>query len=170
MMKNLKTNNRRDILKLFSAMPLLPLAGGLSGFAITACAGGSSAQFVSASFTGMSSPSLADPAAMSTTTVASSVKVSLSNGQAVDYKLAYQPFFITGSQVPDGKGGTLLAGGYYDSQNNAIIDKTVLGKERQFFSDSPDGTSLIKLTNPTVTGVKGNTVFAVVQFEYTTWA
>ena len=44
------------------------------------------------------------------------------------------------------------------------------GKERQFFSDSPDGTSLLKLDNPTVSGIKGKAVFAVVQFEYTTWA
>ena len=44
------------------------------------------------------------------------------------------------------------------------------GSERQFFSDSPDGTSLLKIDGAKVPGVKGNTVFAVVQFEYTTWA
>ncbi len=169
---NSTSTNRRNILKAFSAMPLLPLAGGLSGFALTACAGGNTpaAQLVSASFTSMASPSLANAAAMATTTVGSSLKVSLSNGQVSDYKLGYQPFFITGAQVPDGKGGTLLAGGYYDINNKAIIDKTVAGKERQFFSDSPDGTSLIQLSNPKVTGVKGNALFAVVQFEYTTFA
>ncbi|VTU40044.1 putative phosphatase [Variovorax sp. PBL-E5] len=42
------------------------------------------------------------------------------------------------------------------------------GKERQFFSDAPDGTSLLVLPDAKVPGVKGNTVFAVVQFEYTT--
>jgi secreted PhoX family phosphatase len=46
----------------------------------------------------------------------------------------------------------------------------VAGKERQFFSDAPDGTSLLTVPNAKVAGVKGNTVFAVVQFEYTTWA
>jgi uncharacterized protein len=172
MLENFKTTNRRDLLKVFSAMPLLPLAGGLSGFTLTACAGGDTpaAQLASASFIGMASLTMSDAAAMATTTVGSTLKATLTNGQVTDYKLAYQPFFITGAQVSDGKGGTLLAGGYYDINNIAIIDKTVVGKERQFFSDCPDGTSLIKLANPTVTGVKGNTVFAVVQFEYTTWA
>ena len=44
------------------------------------------------------------------------------------------------------------------------------GKERHYFSDAPDGTSLLTVANPTVTGLKGKAVFAVVQFEYTTWA
>ena len=43
----------------------------------------------------------------------------------------------------------------------------MVGKERQFFSDSPDGTSLLSVANAKVEGVKGNAVFAVVQFEYT---
>jgi hypothetical protein len=42
----------------------------------------------------------------------------------------------------------------------------VPGRERQFFSDCPDGMTLLKLDRPAVPGVKGNTVFAVVQFEY----
>ena len=37
----------------------------------------------------------------------------------------------------------------------------------QFYSDCPDGTSLLSLDNPTVSGVTGNAVFCVVQFEYT---
>ncbi|MBZ4328941.1 hypothetical protein LAM23_22715, partial [Mycobacterium tuberculosis] len=37
-----------------------------------------------------------------------------------------------------------------------------------FYSDCPDGSSLLTLKNANVPGVKGNTVFAVVQFEYTT--
>jgi hypothetical protein len=46
----------------------------------------------------------------------------------------------------------------------------VAGKERHFFSDSPDGTSLLTVPGANVPGVKGKPVFAVVQFEYTTWA
>ncbi|MEG2695840.1 MAG: DUF839 domain-containing protein, partial [Acinetobacter sp.] len=68
----------------------------------------------------------------------------------------------------DGKGGKILAGGYYDINNKAIMDKSVAGKERQFFSDCPDGTSLLTVKDAKVEGVKGNPVFAVVQFEYTT--
>ena len=48
------------------------------------------------------------------------------------------------------------------------IDGSVPRKERQFFSDAPDGTSLLVLANPSVPGIKGKAVFAVVQFEYTT--
>ncbi len=72
--------------------------------------------------------------------------------------------------MSDGKGGKILAGGYYDINNNKIIDRTVAGSERHFFSDSPDGTSLLTVPNAKVDGVKGKPVFAVVQFEYTTWA
>ncbi|HEY5799530.1 MAG TPA: alkaline phosphatase PhoX, partial [Burkholderiaceae bacterium] len=40
----------------------------------------------------------------------------------------------------------------------------------QFYSDCPDGSSLLTLPNAKVPGVKGKPVFAVVQFEYTTRA
>ena len=70
--------------------------------------------------------------------------------------------------MSDGNGGTLLAGGYYDIHNQPIIDSSVSGSERQFFSDCPDGSSLLTVEGASVSGVKGNTVFAVVQFEYTT--
>jgi hypothetical protein len=102
--------------------------------------------------------------------VASTLDVSLSDGSKQSFKLAYQPFFLTGDRVSDGKGGQILAGGYVDINNAPIIDATVVGKERQFFSDSPDGTSLLSLPSPTVSGLNGKAVFAVVQFEYTTWA
>jgi hypothetical protein len=103
---------------------------------------------------------------MATTTVASSHAGAVL-GRQDRPTLAYQTFFITGAKVPNGSGGTTLAGGYYDINNQPILDKTD-ANQRQFFSDCPDGTSLLKLAAPTVTGVKGNTVFAVVQFEYTT--
>lgn len=69
-----------------------------------------------------------------------------------------------------GNGGRVLAGGCYNINNQPIVDKSVMGKERQFFSDSPDGNSLLSVADAKVTGVKGNTVLAVVQFEYTTFA
>ena len=126
------------------------------------------ASFRSASFTSMAAPTLATPAAMATTTVTSTMNLNFDDGSSKNYKLGYQPFFITGDLVPDGKGGKVLAGGYYDSRNQAIVDASVPGSARQFFSDAPDGSSLLTLANANVAGVKGNTVFAVVQFEYTT--
>jgi secreted PhoX family phosphatase len=163
---------RRQALKFLGAPLMLPLGGTALGSLLTACGGGDDdARMTSASFTGMAAPSLAAPADMAKTLVASSLSVKFDDNSTQDYALSYQPFFTTGDLVPDGKGGTILAGGYVDFAGQPIVDTTVAGKERQFFSDSPDGTSLLKLsTAATVPGVKGNTVFAVVQFEYTTWA
>ena len=164
--------NRRNLLKFLSGAPLLPLAGGSATAALlSACGGGDTAApartLMSMSFSGMAAPSLADPAKMATTTVASSLNAVYSNGQTLSYALGYQTFFITGAMVPNGSGGSILAGGYYDIKNQPILDRTDAG-QRQFYSDCPDGSSLLKLANATVAGVKGNTVFAVVQFEYTT--
>jgi len=164
--------SRRSILKFLSSAPLLPLAGGSATAALlSACGGGDTAaqapQLLSVTFTGMAAPSLANAAAMATTTVGSTLNLTYSDGKTQPYSLAYQTFFITGANVPNGSGGTILAGGYYNINNQPIVDKTDAGG-RQFFSDCPDGTSLLKLAAPTVPGVKGNTVFAVVQFEYTT--
>lgn len=115
---------------------------------------------------------------MATTTVASSLSINWEDGSKTDYTLAYKPFFTTGDLVADGKGGKILAGGYVDINNQPIIDKSKPGQERQFFSDCPDGSSLISFKQATgrdftdadkqALGVTGNPVFHVVQFEYTT--
>lgn len=164
---------RRKALQLLAGLPLLPLGAGASATGLLAACGGgsdSTVAFKSASFTGMAAPTLANPAAMATTTVASALKITYEDSSTQTFNLAYQPFFITGDMVSDGKGGKLLAGGYVDINNKPIIDKTVAGSERQFFSDSPDGTSLLTVPNAKVDGVKGKPVFAVVQFEYTSLA
>ena len=166
--------NRRQWLQTFAGAPLLPLASSLSGASmmLTACGGTTPtfANFTSASFTSTPAPSLANAAQMATTTVGSTMNLNFSDGTQQSYKLSYQPFFVTGDAVSDGNGGKILAGGYFDINNKPIMDTTVAGKERQYFSDSPDGTSLLSVPNASVPGVKGNPVFSVVQFEYTTWA
>ena len=164
---------RRKALQFLAGVPMLPLGATAATSFLTACGGGddgTTASFVSASFTSMAAPTLANAAAMATTTVGSTLNIKLSDDSVRSYQLAYQPFFVTGDMVSDGKGGTILSGGYYDINNKPIIDATVPGKERHYFSDAPDGTSLLTVANPTVTGIKGKAVFAVVQFEYTTWA
>ncbi len=166
--------NRRQWLQTFAGAPLLPLATSLSGASLmlSACGGTSHplASFTSATFSSMPAPSLANAAQMATTTVGSTMSLNFSDGSQQSYKLSYQPFFVTGDLVSDGQGGKILSGGYFDINNRPILDTTVAGKERQFFSDSPDGTSLLTVPNASVPGVKGNAVFSVVQFEYTTWA
>jgi hypothetical protein len=166
--------SRRQALQFLATAPMLPL-GALSATSfLSACASagpaavGAGATYASAAFTSMAAPTLANPAAMATTTVASHLRVSHADGSAHTYQLAYQPFFMTGDRVPDGKGGTILSGGYYDILNRPLMDASVAGKERQHFSDCPDGSSLLQLPHAKVDGIKGKAVFAVVQFEYTT--
>ena len=161
---------RRKALQLLAGVPMLPLGASASAALLTACGGSDDPSYVSASFTSMAAPTLANAAAMATTTVGSTLNIKFSDDSVRSYQLAYQPFFVTGDMVSDGKGGTTLSGGYYDINNKPIIDATVPGKERHYFSDAPYGTSLLTVANPTVTGLKGKAVFAVVQFEYTTWA
>jgi hypothetical protein len=179
-MNTVSPNSRRRLLQMFGAAPLLPLSGISAATFLAGCGGSNddpiaviptpAATLGNITFSSMAAPSLAAPAAMATTTVTGTMTATFSDTSKVDFKLAYQPFFITGDMVPNGNGGTILSGGYYDINNKPIIDTTVAGKERQFFSDSPDGTSLLTVPNASVAGVKGNAVFAVVQFEYTSLA
>lgn len=172
-MKPSHNESRRNLLKLISGAPLLPLASGsAASVLLSACnndSGSNDAPVItSVAFTSMAAPSLANPAAMATTSVASSLVATYSDGSKQTFALQYQPFFVTGDSVKSSKGGEILAGGYFDINNQPIIDKSVPGKERQFFSDCPDGSSLLTVPNASVAGVKGKPVFAVVQFEYAT--
>jgi len=172
-MKSVADTSRRHLLKILSGAPLLPLSSTMAGASalLAGCGGGdassSTATLSAVSFSSMPAPDLTNAAAMATTTVGSVMTVSFSDGSKIDFNLAYEPFFLTGTQVPDGKGGTVLAGAYYDINGNPIMDNT--GTPRQFFSDCPDGMSLLKLEDKTtVSGITGNAVYAVVQFEYVT--
>ncbi|WP_394788726.1 PhoX family protein [Rhodoferax sp.] len=169
-MSDVSIASRRSALKFLATAPMLPLGAFATTSLLSGCAttAPSNAGFVSATFSGMAAPTLAEPTLMATMAVGSKLNVSYSDNTSRSYALAYQPFFMTGDMVPDGKGGVVLAGGYVDINNQPIIDRSVPGKERQFFSDCPDGTSLLSLPNANVAGVKGKPVFAVVQFEYTT--
>lgn len=159
--------SRRKALQMLAGVPMLPLGGAALGSLLAGCNDDDPVlQFKSASFSSMPAPSLANAAAMATTTTGSVLTVTYEDDSTAAYTLAYQPFFVTGDLVPDGNGGTVLAGGYVDINNKPIIDASVAGKERQFFSDCPDGSSLLALPSTTVAGIKGKAVFAVVQFEY----
>ena len=173
-------HSRRRLLQLFGAAPILPISGLSATAFLAGCGGGDDspatampapvATLGNVTFSTMAAPTLASAAAMATTSVTGTMTATYSDTSTLNFKLAYQPFFITGDMVANGNGGTILAGGYYDIKNQPIIDTTVAGRARQYFSDSPDGTSLLTVPNAKVAGVTGNTVFAVVQFEYATWA
>lgn len=171
---------RRRLLKAFAGAPALPLGTAFAGTSLIAACGGSNdraaapapapsvANFQSVSFAGMGAPALSDPASMATTAVGSTLIAHFDDGSQQAFRLAYRSFFTTGDIVPKTGGGTILAGGYFDSDNQPIYDRSVPGGARQFFSDCPDGSSLLTVDHASVPGVKGNPVFAVVQFEYAT--
>jgi secreted PhoX family phosphatase len=168
-MLNTPQKKRRSFIKMMAAAPMLPLgtAGVLSALSNqSVLAADDGLGFKSAEFISMDAPSLANPEAMATTTVQSLLEITTQNNHTKTYKLAYEPFFMTGDMVSDGNGGKVLAGGFLDIHNKPIMDMSLAGKERQFFSDCPDGMSLLKLAKSNVSSVTGNTVFAVVQFEY----
>ncbi|KAF5302752.1 hypothetical protein FQR65_LT19059 [Abscondita terminalis] len=152
-------HTRREVLTWLASIPFLPLGAMATSATLAGCNDDDKdtvqpinpAKLKTATFTPMDAPTLANPAAMATTTVASSLAVTWDDNTKTDYKLAYKTFFQTGDLVSDGKGGKILA-----------------GSPRQFFSDCPDGTSLLTVKDAKIDGVKGNPVFAVVQFEYTT--
>lgn len=168
---------RREVLKWFASIPFLPLGAMATSAALVGCNDDKdlvvtppikAAKLKTAQFISMDAPTLVNPAAMATTAVASGLAVTWDDNSKTDYKLAYKTFFQTGDMVSDGKGGKVLAGGYYDIRNQPIMDNSVSGKSRQFFSDCPDGSSLLTVADAKVDGVKGKPVFAVVQFEYAT--
>jgi uncharacterized protein len=157
--------SRRRALQLFAGAPLLPLASSMTAWSFDAAAAGAAA--ASYSFGAMAAPTLADPAQMATTYVASTLSRTGRDGKATTYRLGYETFFLTGQVVPATGGGTTLAGGYVDINGQPIVDTTD-ANGRQFFSDCPDGMSLITLPGARSDRAGHERVFAVVQFEYTT--
>lgn len=141
---------------------MLPIAPSLSGLAFSGEAAAHGAARVA--FGGMPAPNLVAPAQMATTHVASTVTIGRGFGRGVTYELGYETFFLTGQTVPATDGGEILAGGYVDIQNRPILD----AGQRQFFSDCPDGMSLITKPGARSRRDDCDRVFAVVQFEYAT--
>lgn len=175
-----QTISRRNVIRFLAGVPALPLATGSVATLLTGCDSDSDTNTTagilnntqktikSTEFVGMAAPNLSNPANMATVYVDSKLKATFDDNTTTEYKLQYQPFFKTGDKLKDLKGNDIIAGGYFDIYNKPIMDSSVLASTRQFFSDCPDGSSLLTVKGARVAGVTGNTVFAVVQFEYTT--
>ena len=168
--------SRRDILKWFAGIPFLPLGAMTTSAALTGCNDDNDQSTIttppihpqklkSALFTAMAAPLTI--AERSKTQVASKLKLQWDDSSTSEYQLGYQSFFETGQRVTQWGGGEIIAGGYFNAQGNPILDTSIAEQTRQYFSDCPDGSSLIHLDNANVSGVK-NPVFHVVQFEYAT--
>ncbi len=187
-MKGTVDHSRRDTIRMLAGLPLFPLVAGTLGSVFGASAL-KAAEIASVRFIGMDAPNLDDPAAMARTSVKSAMEIAFKDGSSKRFDLGYHPFFVTGEEVPDGKGGTLIAGGYYDINGKPILDSSAGSHTKtesaedgevvvvldpsaedqtkpQLFSDCPDGSSLLTIEGASVEGVKGNPVFHVVQFEY----
>jgi secreted PhoX family phosphatase len=160
------SHSRRRALQLLSGLPMLPLASSLAGLSFVAEARPMHGAAVRYQFGAMSAPSLANPAQMAETYVASTLTKSIGR-HSQTYSLGYETFFLTGDTVPGADGGSILAGGYFDINNAPIVD-TTSPDQRQFFSDCPDGMSLITLGHARSRRRGCERVFAVVQFEYVT--
>jgi len=158
--------SRRRALQLLSGVPMLPLASSLAGLPLIAEARPMTGAAVRYQFNAMPAPSLANPAQMAETYVASTLTKSIGR-HSETYTLGYETFFLTGDTVPSADGGSILAGGYFDINNAPIVD-TTSPEQGQFFSDCPDGMSLITLEHARSHRRDCERVFAVVQFEYVT--
>ena len=166
--------SRRDLLKWFAGIPFLPLGAMTTAAALSGCNDSDNdtavtppvtkpANLKAATFTAMATPiAIADRAK---TSVSSKLKIDWDDSTSSEYQLGYQSFFETGNTVPKWGGGEIIAGGYFNANGDPIMDTSVPASPRQFFSDCPDGSSLIHLDGAQVEGVN-NPVFHVVQFEY----
>ena len=165
--------SRRDLLKWFAGIPFLPLGAMSTAAVLTGCNDSDSdgvvtppvkpANLKSATFIKMDAPTTT--AERAKTSVSSKLKIDWDDSTSSEYQLGYQSFFETGNSVPKWGGGEIIAGGYFNAKGEAIMDNSVPTAPRQFFSDCPDGSSLIHLENAKVEGVS-HPVFHVVQFEY----
>lgn len=174
MTANIQQPSRRDILKWFTGVPFLPLGAMSTAAALSGCNSDDNnavitppikpVNFKDAVFTAMAAPvAIAERAK---TTVNSKLKITWDDNSNTDYQLGYKSFFETGAKVPKWGGGEIIAGGYFDAQGQPIMDTSSKTQPaRQYFSDCPDGSSLLKLDNAKVDGVT-TPVFHVVQFEY----
>ena len=166
--------SRRDLLKWFAGIPFLPLGAMTTAAALSGCNDSDNdtavtppvtkpANLKAATFTAMAAPiAIADRAK---TSVSSKLKIDWDDSTSSENQLGYKSFFETGNTVPKWGGGEIIAGGYFNANGDPIMDTSVPASPRQFFSDCPDGSSLIHLDGAQVEGVN-NPVFHVVQFEY----
>ena len=155
--------NRRNILQLIGTSPLL-LAGG-SLFALPSKAAEAKPYATAVKFNASSNPSTVEQRATVFTDATIDITYSDSSVKTAQ-ALSFVELFRTGDTLqkpPAAGGGNIVAAGYTRPDGVTPILDT---DGKQMFSDCVDGQSLIKLSNPSVPGVSGNTLFLVTQFEY----
>ncbi len=155
--------NRRNILQLIGTSPLFLTVGSL--FALPSKAAEAKPYATAVKFNASSNPSTVAQRASIFTDATIDITYSdrtVKTAQA----LSFVELFRTGdilTQPPAAGNGKIIAAGYTRPDGVTPILDT---DGKQMFSDCVDGQSLIKLANPSVPGVDGNTLFLVTQFEY----
>lgn len=155
--------NRRNILQLIGSSPML-LAGG-SLFALPSNSAETKPYATAVKFNACSNPSTVAQRAMVFTDATIDISYS-DNTVKTAQALSFVELFRTGDTLqkpPAAGGGNIVAAGYTRPDGVTPILDT---DGKQMFSDCVDGQSLIKLANPSVPGVDGNTLFLVTQYEY----
>ncbi|APZ41881.1 PhoX family protein [Acidihalobacter ferrooxydans] len=166
-------SSRRRFLGLLGGAPFL-LSGPsvLTGASLLGMSGSSRASTpataspatpIAIKFNSMPAPS--SVAERATVFTNATIDVIYANNSTKTLSLSYKTLYKTGDTLTTPTGAPVLAGGYFNVYGNPIID-TSGATPKQFFSDCPDGQSLIKLHNSNVPGISGNILFLVTQFEY----
>jgi len=154
---------RRHFLQLLGTSPAL-LAGG-SLFVLPSMAAESKPYATAVKFNSSSNPSTVAQQAMVFTDATLDITYSDNTVKSAQ-ALSFVELFRTGQTLtkpPAAGGGNILAAGYTRPDGVTPILDT---DGKQMFSDCVDGQSLIKLANPSVPGIDGNTLFLVTQYEY----
>lgn len=171
--KFLAQPSRRRAIGMLGTAPLV--LSGTSLFALAGCGGSDSPAApppaapapapTSVKFNHMAAPT-AD-ADRATTFTSATIDIGYADGTTkAAQALSYVTLYKTGDALTRPDGSAVVAGGYYLPDGVTPIIDTSVAPYAQAYSDAPDGQSLLKLANPTVPGITGNTVFLVTQFEY----
>jgi secreted PhoX family phosphatase len=150
-------------LQIIGTSPLL-LAGG-SLFALPSKAAEGKPYATAVIFNASSNPSTVAQRASVFTDATIDITYSDSSVKTAQ-ALSFVELFRTGDTLtkpPASGGGQIIAAGYTRPDGLTPLLDT---DGKQMFSDCVDGQSLIKLSNPSVPGVSGNTLFLVTQYEY----
>jgi secreted PhoX family phosphatase len=132
---------------------ILALASLLAAPATATCPRGAATP-ARVDFVGMPAPATADEKADVYTRA--TLRMTCSDGTAAEYPLRYHQIFATTDHI-----GEAVVGGLFNATGAPLADR-----EGQMASDSPDGTSLMKVAGLTVPGAAGNPLAMVTQFEY----
>jgi secreted PhoX family phosphatase len=160
---NISGMQRRNFLGYMGAVPAVMV--NTSWLGLAAC-GGSSSTAYPTKITFVASSSPATDADKATVFTNAKINVTYSDNSSETTAVSYKEIYRSGVKAKTPAGSDVLIGGYYKPDGVTPIMETTGTTSAQFYSVCFDGQSLLKLSTPTVSGITGNAVFLVTQFEY----